>query len=68
MSMSPLGKMSLESFGSLVDKIAANLTCVANVQTMQLVQPVGNGLAIPAQGEVLWIVWNLRIKNIKYIL
>lgn len=49
MSMSPFSKVSLESFGSLVDEVAAYLTRVADVETVQFVEPVGDGLAVPAQ-------------------
>ena len=36
--------------------IAANLTWEIQVQTMQLVEPVGYRFAIPAEGKVFWIV------------
>ena len=38
-------KMSLKSLGSLVSEVSTNLTVVRDVEAMQLVQPVGDGLA-----------------------
>ena len=37
--------MSLESLGSFVGEVSTNLTVVRDIEAMQLVQPVGDGLA-----------------------
>ena len=42
--VAPFSEMSLEGFGSFVGKITADFTVVAYVQSVQLVQPVRNGL------------------------
>merc|ERR1719410_1972634 len=60
-SMTPLCKVSLESLGSLVGEVATNLAIVRDVQAVELVQPVGDWLAIPAQGQVLGVVGNVII-------
>jgi len=36
--------MPLESLGTLVCEVATDLTVVADVQSMQFIQPVGNWL------------------------
>ena len=38
-------KMSLESLRSFVGEVSTNLTVVRDIEAMQLVQPVGDGLA-----------------------
>ena len=43
--------MSLESLGAPVGEVAADLAGVADVQTMQLVQPVRDGLK---QQDIGW--------------
>ena len=50
----PLGEVLLEGFGALVREVAAD-----QVETVQLVQPVRDRLAIPAQGQVLRVVRNI---------
>jgi hypothetical protein len=44
MSVTPFSKVTLESFWSLVCVISTNLTIVANIQAVQFVQPIWNGL------------------------
>merc|ERR550519_1015954 len=68
MCMTPLCKMSLKSLGSLVSEVSTNLTVVRDVEAMQLVQPVGDGLAIPAQGQVLRIVGNIIVALLLHLL
>jgi hypothetical protein len=43
-SVSPLRKVPLECLGASVHIVAADLAVVADVQSVQLVQPVGDGL------------------------
>lgn len=42
--VSPLREMSLERFGALVRVVTTDLTGVADVQTMQFIQPVRDWL------------------------
>ena len=42
--------MPLEGLGPAVGSVAADLTCVGDVEAMQLVQPVGDGLWGGGQG------------------
>merc|ERR1712004_37684 len=67
-SMTPLCKVSLEGLGSLVGEVATNLAIVRDVQAVQLVQPVGDWLAIPAQGQVLGVVGNVIISFLLHLL
>ena len=48
--------MALEGLGSAVRVVATDLARVADVETMQLVQPIRYRLPIPAQRQVLRIV------------
>ena len=41
-------KVSLEGLGSSVYIVSTYLTVVADVEAVQLVQPVGDGFAVPA--------------------
>lgn len=43
-SVAPLGEMPLEGLGALVREVAADLASVANVETVQFIQPVWDGL------------------------
>ena len=52
----PLGEVLLECFGALLREVAAD-----QVEAVQLVQPVRDGLAVPAQGQVLRVVRNIII-------
>ena len=54
--MSPLCKMSLERLGPLVGEVSANLALVRYVEPVEFVEPVGDGFAVPAQGQVLGVV------------
>ena len=42
--VTPFGKVALERFRSLVGVVTANLAVVADVESVQFVQPVRNGL------------------------
>ena len=53
--------MPLKSLGPLVDLVPTNLAAVANVQPMQLVQPIGNRLPVPVQGQILRIVRDIGV-------
>lgn len=59
--VAPLGKVALERFRPLVRVVAANLAVVAYVETVQLVQPVRNRLAIPAEWQVLRVVGDVIV-------
>ena len=48
--------MALEGLGSAVRVVTTDLTRVADIETVQLVQPIRYRLAIPAQRQVLRIV------------
>uniref|UniRef100_A0A1I8IPH0 Protein kinase domain-containing protein n=1 Tax=Macrostomum lignano TaxID=282301 RepID=A0A1I8IPH0_9PLAT len=54
--VTPFGKMALKRFGPAIRVIAADLARVVQVQAVQLVQPVGDGLAVPAERQVLRVV------------
>merc|ERR1719221_2189099 len=47
-SVPPLSKVSLESLGALVCIVSANFTIVRNIEAVEFVEPVGDGLAVPA--------------------
>lgn len=51
--------MPLEGFGTPVGVVSTNLTVIVDIQAMKLIQPVRNGFAIPAKGQVLGVVNNL---------
>ena len=40
----------------LVREVATNFAVVGDVKSVQFVQPVGDGFAVPAEREVLWVV------------
>lgn len=44
MSVPPFSKMTLKSFRSLISVVTADLAGVADVQAMQLVKPIWDGL------------------------
>ena len=46
--VSPLGEVALERLGPLVGEVSADLAVVRDVEAVQLVQPVRDGLAVPA--------------------
>ena len=48
--------MSLERLGPLVGEVPAYLTLVGYIEPVKFVEPVGNRLAVPAQGQVLRVV------------
>lgn len=61
-TMSPFLEVHFKGPATPVRVVAADLTFVLDSQPMQLVQPVRNGLAIPSEGQVLWIVdWSLGL-------
>ena len=45
----------------LVCEVAADLAVVGDVEPVQLVQPVGDGLAVPAEREVLRVVGDVVV-------
>lgn len=58
----PLLEVHFESPAAPVRVIAAYLTFVFDSQPMELVQPVGNGLTVPSEGQILGIVdWCLGL-------
>lgn len=57
--------MSLESFRSFISKVSTDFTTVADVQAMQLVQPIWNRLSVPAEWEVFGVVWDVIIVVIR---
>ena len=58
MGMTPLSEVPLESFRASVLEITTYLTVKVKIEAVQLVQPVRDGLAVPAQGQVLRVVGN----------
>ena len=52
----PLLKMHLEGSPPPVAKVPTNLAFVLDSQSVELVQPVGNGFAVPSQRQVFRIV------------
>lgn len=46
-------EMAFEGLATKVRGIATDLTLVLNAQPMKLIQPIGNGFAIPPNGVVL---------------
>jgi hypothetical protein len=48
MSMPPFLKVLVKSLATHVHKVTANLAWVLYTETMKLIQPVGNRLAIPS--------------------
>ena len=61
--MTPLGKVSLESFRSFVSEIAADFAVVADVQSVQLVQPVRDGLQEEIQEAIALVIhWFFSLK------
>lgn len=53
MSMTPFSEVPLEGLRPSVSVVPADLTVVVDVQAVELVQPVGDGFAVPAQRQVL---------------
>jgi hypothetical protein len=53
----PLLKVHLEGPPPPVAKVPTNLALVLYSQSVQLVQPVGNGLAVPSERQVLRVVY-----------
>ena len=56
MRMAPLLEVTIESSPAPIRLVAAYFTFVLHAKTVQLVQPIWNWLAIPAQWQVQWIV------------
>jgi hypothetical protein len=48
----PFAEVPLEGARAPVRKTATDITFILNIQAVQLVQPEGNGLAVPAQRQV----------------
>ena len=59
MSMAPFHKVPLKDLGSSVGVVPTDLTVIVYIEAMQLIQPIGNGFAIPTQGQVLGVVDHL---------
>lgn len=55
-SVAPFLEMHLESTTAPVAEVSANFAFVFDSQSMQLVEPVGNRLAIPTQGKIFGVV------------
>lgn len=51
--------MPLEGFRPSVGVVSTNLTVVVDIQAVKLIQPVGDGLAVPAQRQVFGVVDDL---------
>jgi len=62
------GEVPLEGFAAHVGEVATNLTLVLHTETVQLVEPVGNRLAIPAQGQVQRVVWPVVVIRLRLAL
>ena len=58
--VAPLLEVHLEGPAAPVAVVAADLALVLDAQAVQLVEPVGNRLAVPAEGQVLGVV-NRRV-------
>eukprot|EP00128_Syssomonas_multiformis_P007116 Colp12_sorted_trinity150504_noHs@20524 len=52
----PLLEVALEGLRPLVGGVAADLALVLHVEAVQLVQPVGDRLAVPPKWQVLWVI------------
>ena len=52
----PLLKMHLEGSSAPVTVVTAYLAFVLNTQPMQFIEPVGDGLSIPTQGQIFRVV------------
>lgn len=55
-SVSPLLEVHLEGTSSPVAIVPANLAFVFDPQPVQFIEPVGNGLAVPTERQVLGII------------
>ena len=53
--------MPLERLGSPVRIVSTYLTRITDIQPMQLVQPIGNGFSVPAQGKIFRVVRDLVV-------
>mmetsp|Transcript_13310 Transcript_13310/g.38709 ORF Transcript_13310/g.38709 Transcript_13310/m.38709 type:complete len:420 (-) Transcript_13310:287-1546(-) len=54
--MSPLLEVPIEGPSAPVRLVAADFAFVLHTEPMELVQPEGDGLSVPAQGQIQWVV------------
>ena len=60
--------MSLEGFWSSVYMVTTYFAVIADIEPVQLVEPVGYRLAVPAEREVLRVVWDVLLIIIRIII
>ena len=60
-SVPPLLKVLFESFFTPIAGATTDLTLVFDTEAMKLEEPVGDWPAVPAYGEIFWVVPNIII-------